>query len=731
MRAYLALFKSNMQLTLRDRSVLFFNYIFPLIFFFGFAGLFGAAGNGVSYYLGMVLTMGILGNGLFGAGMRAVQDREANILRRFKVTPITPVPILTAAMASGLLLYLPIVILLLALAHFGYAMPVPRHWFSLLLMVSLGVCAMRAIGLILAAVTNTMQEAMILTQVFYLPMLILSGATVPSAMLPKWVQTVAEFMPASYLVTGFQGIFFRNQSILDHGASVGALLITMALGTFIAAKLFRWEKEDKIAPRNKLWVLAVLGPFILMGGYRAYTKEHLGQNQGFYRDMQRAGSFLIRDARIFTGDGKTIESGSVLVRDGKIAEIYEGPAPDPETLKAELVEAAGKTLLPGLIDAHVHLTPLGGISRDNGDYQPSKSMPRAAAALLYSGVTAARSEGDGADAVLKLRSEIASGAKLGAQLFACGPLFTADAARGTEFLDILPATVRTSLLPQSIRTPKTPEDARREVRSLKKAGVDGLAAVLEDGWGAGAVSDRLDLLLARSVVEEARAQGLPASIHTGNALDVADAVEIGANSIEGGSWRDALPGTLLDRMARQRVYYDPMLSVAEAYGRYYSGNAEGLSNSLVQQAVAPGVLAATRSFLGSGKSADAAKAAQFEQALEQARSNLLHVWAAGIPLVMGTDAGYPLVFHGASLHRELQLWVQAGIPAAVALQAATANAAKLLGAGDRIGGIRKGLDADFLLVDGNPLEDIAATERISLVVYKGERLRRAALFDQK
>jgi imidazolonepropionase-like amidohydrolase len=562
-------------------------------------------------------------------------------------------------------------------------------------------------------------------------MLILSGATVLSAMLPKWAQTLAEFMPASYLVTGFQGVFFRNQSILDNGAAVGALLLTMVLGTFIAAKLFRWEKEEKIAPRNKLWVLAVLGPFLIMGGYRAITKEHLGQNQGFYRDLQRAGAFLIRDARIFTGDGRIIESGSVLVRDGKIAEIYDGPGPDPETLKAELVEAVGKTLLPGLIDVHVHLTALGGVSSNNGDYQPSKSMPRAAAALLYSGVTAARSAGDGEDAVLKLRAGIATGAKLGAQLFVCGPLFTADAARGTEFLANLPATVRNRLIPELVRTPKTPEDARREVRGLKKAGVDGVAAVLEDGWGDGAVSDRLDLLLARSVAEEARAQGLPVAIHTGNALDVADAVEIGATSIEGGSWRDALPDTLLDRMARQGVYYDPMLSVAEAYGRYYGGNAEGLSNSLVEQAVAPGVLAATRGWVGSGKSADPSKAAQFQQALEQARSNLLHVWAAGIPLVMGTDAGYPLVFHGPSLHRELQLWVQAGIPPAVALEAATGNAAKLLRAGNRIGSIRKGLDADFLLVDGNPLEDIAATERISLVVFKGERLRRAALFDQK
>ena len=89
--------------------MLFFNYLFPLIFFFAFAELFHAgAGAGIAYFVGTVLAMGILGNGLWGAGMRSVQEREANILRRFKVTPISPLPILVAAMVSGWLLYLPV-----------------------------------------------------------------------------------------------------------------------------------------------------------------------------------------------------------------------------------------------------------------------------------------------------------------------------------------------------------------------------------------------------------------------------------------------------------------------------------------------------------------------------------------------------------------------------------------------------------------------------------------------
>ncbi|HEY2014057.1 MAG TPA: amidohydrolase family protein [Bryobacteraceae bacterium] len=731
MKSYIALFRSNMQLTLRDRSVLFFNYLFPFIFFFAFAELFHAGtGAGIAYFVGTVLTMGILGNGLWGAGMRSVQDREANILRRFKVTPISPLPILVAAMVSGWLLYLPVPVLLVGIAHFQYGMPLPQNWISLFVMVTLGVCALRALGLILAAVTNTMQEAMIAIQVLYMMMLFLSGATIPSAILPKWAQTVGEFLPASYLVTGFQGIFFRNQSLLDSLPAVGALLLSIVLGTFLAVQLFRWEKDDKIQPRKKLWVLAVMGPFILMGCYRAYSKEHIGQNEAMFRDLQRAGTFLIRNARIFTGDGSVIEQGSVLVRDGKIDEVFQGAGPDPEKIRAEVVEGAGKTLLPGLIDVHVHLSSPGGISSSTSDYDVKKSMPHAAAALLYSGVTAARSTGDGLDDSRALRNAIANGSKLGAQLFICGPMFTAEGGHGTEFIQNVPATVRDMVGAQIVRIPKTPEEARRQVRELKAAGVDGIKAILEAGWGDGMLFDRLDLLLVRSVAEEARAQNLPLATHTGDARDVTDAVEIGSASIEHGSWRDELPDALLERMVRQGVYLDPTMAVAEAYAQFFAGKADALNRSLVQQVVLATVLEGTRDFVASGKGADAAKAAVFQSALERGRSNLLRAWKAGVPLVMGTDSGNPLVFHGASMHHELQLWVQAGIPAPVALMAATANGAKLLRAQDRFGSIRKGLEANLLLVDGNPLDDISATERISLVVFRGERIRRSGLFEK-
>jgi imidazolonepropionase-like amidohydrolase len=338
--------------------------------------------------------------------------------------------------------------------------------------------------------------------------------------------------------------------------------------------------------------------------------------------------------------------------------------------------------------------------------------------------------GDPSEISLKLREEFRSGASLGAQLYAAGPIFAVD-NRGAEFLRGAPDAVRNALVPQLIRIPKSPDEARKQARDLAAAGADGFMAVVESDFEGEKLADRQDLLLARSIMEEAKVRKLPLAAHTGEAADVADAVEIGATSVEHGAWLDELPDSLLERMAARGVYYDPALSAAEGFAAYYAGNQDLLGGSLVEQTAPAAVLKATRALLAGGKPADAVKALLFQHAFEQARANLLRAWKAGVPLAMGTDAGSPLVFHGASLHHELQLWVAAGIPAETALEAATVNAAKLLRAGGRIGAIRKGLDADLLLVDGNPLRDIAATERISLVVLKGERIRRQGLFDQK
>src|SRR5579863_4041746 len=149
MKPYVALIKTDIRLAFRQRMVIFFNYLMPLVFFFVFAQSSHAEqGGAILQILTMVLVIGILGNGLFGAGMRAVQERENNILRRYKVAPITALPLLIASTVTGLVIYMPCVILILTLSTVLYGMVPPANLVTVLLFIMLGVIAIRSIGLI-------------------------------------------------------------------------------------------------------------------------------------------------------------------------------------------------------------------------------------------------------------------------------------------------------------------------------------------------------------------------------------------------------------------------------------------------------------------------------------------------------------------------------------------------------------------------------------------------------
>ena len=731
MKAYKALIALDLKLALRNRSVIFFNYLFPLIFFFIFGqAMHAERGATMTIVISMVLIIGILGNGLFGAGIRAVQEREANILRRYKVTPITPAPLLFASVITGWILYMPNVILIFTLAHLLYGMPWPQSMSSILIFITIAIVGFRAIGLILASVVNSMQESQLLVQLIYLPMLFLSGATFPLSMFPPWLLVVTQFVPATYMVTGIQGMLLRHEGLAANLQPAMALLLTAFVGLFISYKLFRWEKEEKIRASAKLWLAAVLTPFLLLGLWQVHARTGIAKTKVLNRQLARSDTFLIRGARIFVGDGKVIESGSVLVRGGKIAEVYEGDGPDPKALNAETVEAAGKTILPGLIDVHMHLGAPGGFYPDMSKYATDKSMLRSLAAYLYSGVTTVRSVGDGLDTILKVRSIVSSGEMLGSDLSTCGPLFTAAGGHGTEYFKDLPATVRSNLERQFTRIPTSADEARQQVDELKKRGVDCIKAILEADAG-GRVYNRLDTGLFDAIAQEAHADSLPLSVHTGDVRDVADAVQAQANSIEHGSFREQIPDALFDQMARQGIFHDPTLSVGEAFKDFAAGKTDLLKRSLVQQVGPPELSRGTEEAMGSAETeALRTSLAQYPIDMAVAIDDLKRAHQHGVSLVTGSDAGNYLVIHGPTVQHEMQLWVRAGIPHAVALQAATWNAARLLRADTRIGSVRPGNDADLLVVDGNPLDDITATERISLVVFKGERIDRTELFDQ-
>ncbi len=702
------------------------------MFFFVFAQMFDAnQGSAILQVVAMVVVLGILGNGLFGAGMRAVQEREENVLRRYKVTPITPVPLLAASMITGVVLFVPSVVLILFLAHQFYGMPIPAQLGSLLIFVCLGAIAFRSLGLIVAAVVNSSQESNILIQPIYMAMLFLSGATIPITYMPHWLQNITQFIPATYLMTGIGGIMQRGETIMANWLSVVALVLTTVVGTFIATKLFRWEKEEKLRASAKLWVLVVLLPFLCLGAYQAWSQHDLVKAKILARDMRRGQTWLIQNARIFVGNGKVIEIGAVLVKDGKIAEVYDGTFPDAKKLNAEAIDAAGKTVLPGLIDMHVHLGGPGGFYDDWSKFDPEKSAERELSAYLYCGITAVRSAGDKVDEMLKLRDRFNSGEKLGTELFLCGPLFTAEGGHGTEYSKRMPEMARAGFDAQFLRVPKSAEEARQQVDALALKGVNAIKGVLESGVP-GYAFNRMNLDLLRAVVDEAHAKKLPASIHVGESRDVIDAVSLGADSIEHSSFRDEIPEVTFAEMKAKGIAFDPTLSVAEGLTEFSKGKTELLKRSLVQQVTTKELLS------GSEKAATSADLkslreglAHYPMSVDLGGQNLVRAWQAGVTLVTGSDAGNFYVLHGPTVQREIELWVAAGIPIPVALQAATFNSAKLLRAEQRIGTIEKGKEASLLVVDGNPLQDVRALSAISYVFLKGERVARTTLFDQK
>ncbi|MDQ2712577.1 MAG: ABC transporter permease [Acidobacteriota bacterium] len=729
MRPYLAQTKSNLQLMFRDRSVLVFSYLFPLVFFFIFAQSFHASESAgtMSQVITMVLIIGVLGNGFFGAGMRAVQDRETNVLRRFKVAPVGPLPIIVASLVSGLVAFIPSVLFFFLFANLIYRLPLPRSFFSVLLFVCVAVVAFRAMGMIIASVVNSAQEANLVTQLLYLPMLFLSGATFPVGIMPIWVQTIAQFLPATYLFQGMQSMMIGGEGLFANILPVIALLITLAVALTVGVKLFRWEKEEKIAPNAKLWILAVLAPFILMGIYQARTKQNIEKAKILARNTNRRSSTLLQNTRVFVGNGTVIDRGAVLIRNGKIAEVFGAPPANPKALNAEIIDASGKTLMPGLIDMHVHVGAPGGVYSDTSKYADPSLGRRRLAAYLYSGITAVRSTGDWLHNSLDLRAQINSANYLGAELFTYGPLFTATGGHPEELLNYMPGSAKQSAQAEFLREPKTAEEARQQVDALKKAGVDGIKAVLESGnsnWG---LFNRLDTGIYDAVIAQAAKDNLPSATHTGSSADVRDAIAAGTNSIEHGSMIDRIPEELLAQMKSKGIAYDPTISIFEALVDLRTGDPELLNRSLLQQVGPTDLLESTRNMLKKEKPGDRAR---LQPMLELVNGNLLAAYKAGVMLITGSDAGNMLVVHGPTVQHELELWVKAGIPSAVALQAATFNAAKVLRADNRIGLIQKDRDATFILLDGDPVQDISVTEHINSVFFQGEHIDRSQLFEQ-
>lgn len=692
----------NIRLAMRTKVALFFTFIFPLIFLFAYGAIF-AHGNpaGMAFLFGPVIVLQVIGSSLWGLGMRSVADRERGSLRRYRLAPIGAGAMVMSSMLASYLLLIPTVAVMLLCARVFFHMPMTISLLDLWVLVTAGSFAFAGFGLTIASVANTMQEAQVYNNIAFFPLLFLSGATIPLGALPHWLQSVAAFLPATYLVSAFQGVMSQSEPLLRHTPELLALITSGFFGSAFAWKLFRWEKDEQISKSAKLWALIFLFPFLGMG---AWMNANGSAMAGWSRTLnsldnsdqaQTSGSaakasarpLAIEHMRVFDGERVT-SADTVIVQGGKIVAVGSGLQPPSG---AQVIDGSGDTLIPGLIDAHVHILDRDALKQS-----------------LVFGVTTDLDMFMDWQLAQQIRKEQAAGQDLDyADLRSAGTLTTAPGGHGTEYGLKIP-------------TLSSPQDAQAFVDARIAEGSDYIKIIYDDGHAYGMRFPTLSKATMAAVVEAAHRRGKMAVAHIGSYQGARDAINAGV---------DGLMHLFIDRapdpdfgqfVAEHYAFVVPTLSVLKSICGTSSGESlitdPDISPYLPDSAIA--------SLKGSfpqhpGEHCD----------YDAAPASIRLLQAAGVPILAGTDAPNPGTTFGASLHREIELLVEAGMTPQAALVAATSSPARAFHLDDR-GRIAPGLRADLLLVKGDPTTDIKATRDIVKIWKLGVQVDREAWREQ-
>lgn len=259
--------KMRIRLALRNRAFFFFTFVMPLVFLFGAIAFFGKGGSKeVAYVLGAILTITVMGS-FWGLSVQLVTFREQGILRRFRIAPVPASAMLASSIVSNYFLTIPIIVIEMVVCRYFYHLQSWGNLWEIFVLVTLGSAAFAAFGLIVASVTNTMQETQMINNLLWTGFLFLSGATIPLAVFPGWLQRVALFIPATYLARGLESATNNLAGAAEITTEFVALALGLAVAFEISRQLFRWEPEAKLAPSAKFWVLAALVPFLVFGTY--------------------------------------------------------------------------------------------------------------------------------------------------------------------------------------------------------------------------------------------------------------------------------------------------------------------------------------------------------------------------------------------------------------------------------------------------------------------------------
>jgi len=391
--------------------------------------------------------------------------------------------------------------------------------------------------------------------------------------------------------------------------------------------------------------------------------------------------------------GEPIEEAVLVIKDDLIETVgLQGTVQYPP--KAEVIDVAGQTVMPGLIDAHLHLA--GWTTLNNLQYVVEHPYLRVARAamdiwrLIDTGFTTVR---DCASIQsIYLRQAVEEGSLTGPRIVSCGKGITQTGGHLDEGHSLPMEWV---LQGDFCRVADGIDDCRRAVREQFRAGADFIKIATTGGVMSEQglpTSTQYTVDEIRAMAEETRAAGKKISAHAQGARGIKNAVAGGVDSIEHGVFLD---DEAIEMMLEAGTYLVPTLAVVDAL--VTKGSRAGIREGSLNKA----------------RSIQAAH-----------RQSFVKAWRAGVKLALGTDFILSPVVIGDIMgdHAvELELYVQTGLSPMEAIVCATRNNAELLGLSDRVGVLEPGKWADLLVIDGNPLADISVLrdKAAILMVYKG------------
>ena len=385
-------------------------------------------------------------------------------------------------------------------------------------------------------------------------------------------------------------------------------------------------------------------------------------------------------------DRPPIDNATLIVRDGRIvAAAAAAQVPDG----ARVVSLAGKTVIPGLVNAHGHVGDTAGLQ--GGRYSAENVMRDLRLYAAYGVTTVVSLGGDQAPA-FAARDAQRTPSLDRARIFAAGPVLA----------------------------PKTPAEARQLVADDQVMKVDIVKIRVDDNLG---TTPKMAPEVYRAVIDEAHKRGLRVAVHLFYLADAKSVLDAGADFVAH-SIRDAeVDDEVISALKKRSVCYCPTL-MREVSTFAYESTPEFFSDPFFLKHADPQVIAALKEPQRQEAMRTSSSAQRYKAALDVAQRNLKKLSDAGVTIAMGTDTGPPGRFQGYFEQMELELMATSGLTPRQVLAASTRDAARCMKLDTQVGTLEANKWADFVALDADPLVDISNVKKISAVYVAGNRVER-------